>query len=245
MINHNYFYLFIAFLLGGAIASFLYAWAMRINQTNESILDKSRCRFCEKALSPFELIPIVSWLMQRGRCYCQKHVLPRGYFLSELCLASAFAVIGYHYSMVDAVFLSFFASMLLFFFLTDAMHQLLYLPMMALNGIVGFLYLTYYQDQAIDLSLWGAFLGFMVLYTINFIYKRVKQRDGFGSGDKYLLASIGAWVGPVKVIKLLFLASWLGVIYALFLIYKGRANLLTKLPLGLFLSLAAPIIYVS
>jgi len=59
------------------------------------------------------------------------------------------------------------------------------------------------------------------------------------------LASIGAWLGPMKVIKLLFLASWLGVIYALFLMYQGRANLLTKLPLGLFLSLATPIIYLT
>lgn len=245
MINHNYFYLFISFLLGSAIASFLYAWAMRINEIGETILDPSRCRFCEKKLSPLELIPILSWLMQRGRCHCQKHRLSSGYLISEIVLGSIFMMIGYHYPMLDALFLSFFASALLFFFLTDAMHQVLYVPMMALNGLIGFFYLSYYQDQAMDVSLGGASLGLAVLYSINFIYQKLKQRDGFGSGDKFLLASIGAWVGPMKVIKLLFLASWLGVIYALFLMYKGRANLLTKLPLGLFLSLATPIIYLT
>ena len=245
MINQNYFYLFISFLLGSAIASFLYAWAMRICQTGETILDPSKCRFCEKKLSPLELIPILSWLIQRGRCYCQKHRLSSGYFISEIVLGSAFVTIGYNYPMLDALFLSFFASALLFFFLTDAMHQVLYVPMMALNGIVGFFYLSYYQDQSIDISLGGIFLGFAVLYSINFIYLKIKQRQGFGSGDKFLLASIGAWLGPMKVIKLLFLASWLGVIYVLFLMYRGRANLLTKLPLGLFLSLATPIIYLT
>ena len=142
MINHNYFYLFISFLLGSAIASFLYAWAMRICQTGETILDPSKCRFCEKKLSPLELIPILSWLIQRGRCYCQKHRLSSGYFISEIVLGSAFVTIGYNFPMLDALFLSFFASALLFFFLTDAMHQVLYVPMMALNGIVGFFYLS-------------------------------------------------------------------------------------------------------
>ena len=244
MINHNYFYLFIFFLLGAAIASFLYAWAMRINQTGESILDQSRCRFCDKKLTPKELIPIVSWLIQRGRCYCKKQSLSSGYFMSELCLASIFVLIGFYYPMVDALFLSFFAAMLLFFFLTDAMHQLLHLPMMIVNGVMGFLYLSY-QGQAMDVSLGGIFLGFGILYSINFIYQKIKQRPGFGSGDKYLLGSVGAWVAHIKVIKILFLSSWLGLIYALFLMYKGRANLLTKLPLGLFLSLATPIIYLS
>ena len=109
MINHNYFYLFISFLLGSAIASFLYAWAMRICQTGETILDPSKCRFCEKKLSPLELIPILSWLVQRGRCYCQKHRLSSGYFISEIVLSSAFVTIGYNYPMLDALFLSFFA----------------------------------------------------------------------------------------------------------------------------------------
>lgn len=245
MIDHNYFYLCISFLLGAAIASFLYAWSMRINQKGETILDQSRCRFCDKRLSPLELIPLISWLMQRGRCYCKKYGLPKGYFISELSLASFFVLIGYHYPPIDAVFLSFFASMLLFFFLTDAMHQLLYLPMMALNGVIGLFYLTYYQNQPLEVSLGGALLGFFLLYSINFIYQKMKQRQGFGSGDKFLLASIGAWLGPMKVIKLLFLSSWLGVIFALWLMYKERANLLTKLPLGLFLSLATPVIYLS
>ena len=90
----------ILFFLGASIASFLYATSLRMAANGESIMTRSRCRSCNKNLSFFQLVPVLSWIFQLGRCGCKKKILISPcYFLSEFLLGGIFIYIGQFFGM--------------------------------------------------------------------------------------------------------------------------------------------------
>ena len=238
----NFLYYFLVFCLGSAVGSFIMASAMRLKD-DESILTSSRCRFCEKNLTPLELIPVFSWILQRGKCACQKFNLSLNYLFAEVFLGSIYVILFTHYPLPESLFLLAFATGLTFCFLTDYIHQLLHLPTMIFIGALGIFYDYYLHGPRISFSVLGLIVGFLILFSINIIFKKLRRKDGFGDGDKYLLASIGAWVGAYKVVALLFLASWIGLLFAIPLMLKKRADLSSALPFGVYLTLAVPLVY--
>lgn len=239
----NRFFLFLLlFLLGSSLGSFLHAYALRIVNARESILNPSKCRFCKKKLTSAELIPIISWLLQGGRSKCCNKKLAWSYLLAELFLAIAYPLIFCFLPIEIAIYFSVLISLLLFSFLTDAYFQVLHLPMIFLMGCVGVLF-NLSEIHDFYFSLLGGLVGFILLWGINKVYVLFRKKEGFGGGDKYLLGAIGLWVGPMKVIAIFFVASWVGSIYAFFMIWQKRASLKAALPLGVFLSIATPIIF--
>jgi prepilin signal peptidase PulO-like enzyme (type II secretory pathway) len=231
----------IFFMLGASIASFLLVWATRLQKKKISILKPSRCHFCNKKLLPQQLIPVFSWLFQLGKCGCKERQLPILYLLVEIFLGVVFVIIFNLLPLVDALFFMVFASLLLFFLLTDYLHQLLHVYAMVFLMTIGLIY-GFWIKKTFNENIIGAGVGFLMMLMINSIYKAIKKRDGFGGGDKYLMASIGAWVGPVKIIALLFLASWIGALVGIALVLRKRAHLMTALPMGVFIVLASPLL---
>ncbi len=242
MLTQLPFIAFLSFFLGASIASFLYAWTLRLKTKKESILDRSRCRFCNKKLSAIELIPIFSWVFQLGQCSCKKYNLAKEYVIAELFLGTIFALIPFYFQGLSIIFIFFLVAALFFFFLTDFHYQLLHMPAMIGTFFLGLLFHAMI-DHDIALSLWGAGLGFGILFLIDFLYRFFRKKQGLGGGDKYLMAAIGAWIGPIKILATLFFASWIATLWAFYLIYKKRADLMTKIPLGVFISIATPIAY--
>lgn len=238
----NTFFFLLLFLLGGSLGSFLHAYALRVVQIKESILDPSKCRFCKKKLTFTELIPIISWLMQRGRSRCCNKRLAWGYLLAELFLALTYPLTFYFLPVETAIFFSILMSLLLFSFLTDAYFKVLHLPMIFLTGIVGIIFNSF-DLHNLYLSILGGLIGFTLLWGINKLYFLLRKQEGFGGGDKYLLGAIGLWVGPMKIIAIFFIASWVGSLYAFYKMWRNQASLKTALPLGVFLSITAPIIF--
>lgn len=242
MLIQSFFIAVPSFFLGASIASFIYAWTLRLKFRKESTLDRSRCRFCNKKLSAIELVPVFSWVFQLGRCSCKKYSLAKEYLISELFLGAIFTLIPFYFNGASIVFISFFAAALFFFFLTDFYYQLLHTPAMICTFFVGLLFHALI-DHDIAISLWGAGFGFGILFLIDSLYQFFRKKQGLGSGDKYLLAAIGAWTGPIKILATLFFASWIATIWAFYLIYKKRADLMTKIPLGVFISIATPVAF--
>jgi leader peptidase (prepilin peptidase) / N-methyltransferase len=238
----NFLYYFLVFSVGSAMGSFIMASAMRLKD-DESIMTPSRCRFCEKNLNPLELIPVFSWILQRGKCACQKFNLSLNYLLAEVFLGLIYVILFSRYPFPESLFLLAFATGLTFCFLTDYIHQLLHLPTMIFIGALGIFYDYYLHGPAVSFSVLGLLVGFLILFSINIVFKKLRRKDGFGDGDKYLLGAIGTWVGAYKVVILLFLASWIGLLFAIPLLLKKRADLSSALPFGVYLTLAVPLVY--
>lgn len=232
----NSFYQIVLFLLGSSIASFLYATSVRLPKKNESILYPSRCRDCNKNLKWINLIPIFSWILQQGRCGCSKqNKLSKNYLLAEISLGFIFVVIG-HFSQapMTLAWLT-FASLMFFFFLTDYLYQLLHFPTLIIGILLGILVSVY--DNNVYQNLIGGVLGFIIIFGINFIFLKLKNKQGFGDGDAYLLAMIGCWLGPIIMFQTLILSSWLGIFFV-GMYYLIKHKKITKLPLAVLLAIA-------
>jgi prepilin signal peptidase PulO-like enzyme (type II secretory pathway) len=226
------------FLLGASLGSFFNAWAMRLTQ--ESILTPSKCRQCDRKLAFYELIPLFSWVIQGGKCFCKKNKISPVYLGAEVLFGTLFTYFYLNFALVDAIFFAAFSSILLFCFLTDLYHKLLFLPMMLTGFIVGVSY-DFYLNNSINFSLTGGFIGFLIMWLIAKTYFWIIKSQGMGEGDKYLMGFVGAWVGWAKVISVLFVSSWIGLLIAVYLMIKKKANLKTALPLGVFIVPAVPI----
>lgn len=235
----SFFFCVCYFVIGACLGSFLNASALRLNHPQETILHPSRCRGCDRSLTWKELVPVVSWICQRGQCACQKIAISPQYILAELGLGITFVVLyQVTATLPDMIFYGVLSSCLFFCLLTDALHQLLHLPVMLFCLAVGLVY-AWQQDQLMNAVI-GASVGFFLLWGINWVYKKCRHQDGLGGGDKYLLAALGGWFGFPAVVEILVLASWLGAAWVLLLIIKNIPA--TRLPLGVFFVLATPLI---
>jgi len=236
------FFLFntLAFLLGACLASFLMAWALRLPNPNETLLLPSRCRGCDNELRWYQLIPIFSWIIQGGRCGCRKLNLSPQYISSEIFLGLVFVtLIQFSTTPLELIGYLIFAFFLFFFFLTDSFYELLHTPMMLVCIALGLTF-SFYADRGIW-SLAGAGGGFVLLWATNKIFLIIRHKDGLGSGDKYLLAAIGSWVGLPNSLLILFAGSWLGALW-LMLLYSQKKRV-SQLPLGSLMVEATQLVF--
>ena len=87
-------------------------------------------------------------------------------------------------------------------------------------------------------ALWGALLGYVVLWSLNVLYRLIKKQDGIGMGDAKLLAALGAWLGWTALPSLLLIASFTGIIGGLIYLQWKQQNTRNAFPFGPFLAFA-------
>lgn len=169
---------------------------------------RSYCPNCGQALTFANLVPIFSYLVQKGECSaCGVRISPR-YPLIELAGGIA-ALVAYalHGSSIEALLLAVFFWMLIPLAAIDFelgfLPDMLTLPLIALG--IGF-NTTGKFTPLIDATI-GATLGYAVFRLIAEIFKRLRNKDGLGQGDAKLLAAIGAWGGWIALAPTVFIAA--------------------------------------
>jgi leader peptidase (prepilin peptidase)/N-methyltransferase len=227
-------------LLGLIFGSFIAAVTVRMPRDEDIVLARSRCMSCDQPLKPWHLVPVVSWLIQRGRCaMCGAAVSPR-YILIE-CAAAAIGVWAALVGSGDLVWTTATAALgwqLLLIALIDAenfwLPDELTLPLLA-TGLIASAVLAggWPVDQII-----GAVAGFAGLWLIAWAYRRLRDRDGLGSGDPILFAGVGAWVGWQGLPTTLLWACAAGFSLILtFLITRRKVSATDRLPFGTLLAI--------
>jgi leader peptidase (prepilin peptidase)/N-methyltransferase len=88
----------------------------------------------------------------------------------------------------------------------------------------------------------GCFLGYNLIYGSNLIYRFFRKTDGFGSGDAWLLAGIGAWTSPISVLFIFVLASWIGAIFGIACILRKKGELSSAIPFGTHLVISTVLV---
>lgn len=227
--------------IAGLIAgSFIGALVHRWPRGEQVVRGRSRCDSCGHVLSPHELIPLVSFLIQRGRCRSCRAAIPPAHLTAEIAAsivgASAFAAappaqalagLALGWTLVALALLD-----LENFWLPDRLT----LPLLTAGiGTAG-------AGLSIRLadSLIGAVAGFVALALIAWVYRRVRGRSGMGGGDPKLLAAIGAWLGWTVLPLVLLLASLTGLAAIGMRALRGQAvSAADRLPLGTLLAVAA------
>lgn len=220
--------------LGLIAGSFIGLVSLRMPRGENFVTGRSRCGACGTPLSPLSLVPLLSYLVARGRCATCAAPIPRRYPLIELAAAGigVWAALSQS-STLAAVATALLGWQLLLIALIDAEH--FWLPdrltwPLATTGLAA---AALPGEPSIRDALIGAAVGFAGLWLLAWTYKRLRGRDGLGGGDPFLLAAGGAWVGWAGLPGVLLWASAAGLsLVAARLLTGGRVSGSDRLPFG-------------
>lgn len=228
------------FAVGSCLGSFANACAMRIVRDEDFIYARSRCRGCERPLGWWENLPIIGWLAVRGRCRSCDARIGMRYVVIELL--GGLLLLAYAINLPPAMAIGFTLALGLVAIscLTDFEAMALHPLLLSLLGLIGLLLAIGGQAGLFTwhISTGQALLGAIIAggfpFVINAIFRKLRGKDGFGEGDFWLMAALGAWLGPIAGIALFVVASWLGAIAGISLMVVRKASIATRLPFGLF-----------
>ena len=208
------------------------------------VVERSHCPQCGHQLSWYENIPLLSWLALRGRCRkCRTPIsiqYPAVELLTMLAVVACVWRFGFGWQ-------GFGASLLSCFLIAGAGIDLRtkYLPdqitlvLMWLGLIASVDTLFVPAKEAIA----GAVLGYMSLFSVNWLFRQIRGKTGMGYGDFKLLAALGAWAGYKMLLPIVLVSSLVGaVVGSLFLLLTQRGRD-TYIPFGPYLAIAGWIVF--
>jgi leader peptidase (prepilin peptidase)/N-methyltransferase len=199
----------------------------------------SRCPDCNHRISILENIPVISYLLLRGRCAECGTAISVRYPIVELTTALLSVIMALHFGYSVQMLMALgFTWALVPLFLIDFDHQILpdsiTLPLLW-AGLVLSLFNVFVDAHS---SIIGAVAGYLSLWSIYHLFKLVTGKEGMGYGDFKLLAAIGAWVGWQALPVVILFSSVVGAAIGILLIlFKGRDHS-QPMPFGPFLAAA-------
>ena len=206
----------------------------------------SSCPHCSHRISAIENIPVLSYCWLKGKCsQCKKSIslrYPAIELLSALSVALSFWHFGYSFTAIAA---SFFVLALITLTAIDLDTHLLpdtiTLPLLWL----GLLFNLNEGFVDINSAVIGAALGYLILWSVYWLFKLITKKEGMGYGDFKMLAAIGAWFGWQALPAVILLSSLAGSIAGLTMITFGKSHRNSQIPFGPFIAAAGIIMLFS
>lgn len=226
-------------VLGLVVGSFLNVCIYRLPRGQSVNWPGSRCTTCDRTLSWYENVPVVSWVVLRGRCRTCGERISVMYPIVEIITAALF-IAGYFvygWTPLLAVRLAFACAMVVLFVI-DLQHYLLPNIITVPGIVIGFV-LSFFLPPGWKASLIGLIAGGGVLFAIAEAWYRLRGIEGLGMGDVKMLAMIGAFLGWKLVLVTLVLSSFAGSLIGIGAIALGRGGMKSVLPFGTFLAVGA------
>ena len=185
----------------------------------------STCPHCQHKIRWYENIPLISWVVLRGKCSnCQAPISIRYPLVELLTMVASIAVVltfGPSLKMLAALVLTWVLIALTGIdFDTQLLPDSLTLPLAGLGLLINTQSLFVSPVQ----SIWGYVIGFMALWLVYMVFKLVTGKEGMGYGDFKLLAALGAWLGPLMLPLIILLSSLVGAIIGIVLLKIRKEN---------------------
>ena len=235
-----------AAILGLCFGSFLNVCILRLanedNKQRSLFYPPSTCPSCGQPIAWRDNIPIVSWLLLRGRCRRCGHAISLQYPIIEAAVGVLWitAMVAYG-PTVHFLAAALFATILLGIAVTDARHYLIPdeynwagliigLGASLTAGVPGF------KDAVL-----GAATGFALLYAVGVVGRWLFKEEAMGGGDIKMMAMVGAFVGWKGVLLTVFAASVFGSLVYVPLLLRGKKR---HVPFGVFLAMGAAVVFV-
>jgi len=203
------------------------------------ITPRSRCPQCGHAIGALENIPILSWLLLRGRCSACRAPISARYPLVEgvtgLLTAFAAAHFGYGWAAAGAIVLIWCLIALTFIdFDTQLLPDSITLPLLW-GGLLFNLSGTFTDLHS---AVVGAIAGYLSLWSVYWAFKLATGKEGMGYGDFKLLAALGAWLGWQMLPLTILLSSLVGAVVGIVLIVLAKRGRNVPIPFGPYLAAA-------
>lgn len=181
----------------------------------------SRCPHCAHKIKWYENIPLISWLVLRGRCSACDTAIGARYPIVELVTALLSALVIYQFG-VTATGLSALVLVWTLIALTGIDFDTQLLPDRLTFPLAGLGLAVNSQSWFVSptQSIWGLLLGFLSLWIVVKVFYLITKKHGMGQGDFKLLAVLGAWLGPMMLPLIILLSSLLGSIVGIILMKR-------------------------
>ena len=233
----------IFFLLGLLLGSFANVLIWRIPRHEGWAMSRSRCPKCSKQIAWYDNIPLVSYLLLRGRCRQCGQPISLRYPIVELLMALGFGGLfwkcGWSWTLLE--YDIFFFGLITVSFI-DFDHMILP-DVFTLSGIViGLVGAWLNPEREFLPSLMGVLIGGGALWLVAYLYFLFRKQEGMGGGDIKLLAWIGAVLGWKAIPFVVLISSIIGSVVGIFVAIRTKGGLASAIPFGPYLALGAIVI---
>jgi len=230
------------FILGLIIGSFINVLIYRIPKKLSIITPRSFCTSCKNTIPLYRNIPIVSFLLQAGKCANCNKKISISYPLIELTVGLIWLLSSIHFNtFIEISYFAFVTTLLIAISIIDYKHFIIPLQL----SITIFIFIT------INLCLTKEFLSHidgLIIGTgyISFIFLitwMITKRQGLGLGDIQLILILGYWLGDLRIFLVIFSSAFSALIFWIILSLIHGYDNKRALPFGSFLSITAILIY--
>ena len=224
-------------ILGGLWGSFANVCIHRLPINKGVVSGRSFCPNCKKLITWKDNIPIISFLFLNGKCRNCKKKISSQYLIIELITIFYFLVIYYLFgiSITTLLFLILGLSFIIIFFI-DLKHYIIPNVLTFSLMVIGFMKsfdpnLNPIFPNFIN-SLIGGIFGYLIIWSIIYFYKQVRNKEGMGLGDAKLLSAIGFWFGWISIPFVIFLSSIIALLFVIPSLMKKSKKLSSQIPFG-------------
>ncbi len=228
------------FMFGLLMGSFINVCIYRLPREESVVFPASHCPSCNQTIRPYDNVPLLSYLLLRGRCRSCRGVIPWRYPLIELLhgLGALFLVGKFGFSLTAAAYGFFMAACVAVIFI-DLAHQIIPDEITLLGIGVGIVAsATVLPTGWVD-AITGLLLGGGLFYLIAMLSEIVLKKEGMGGGDIKFIAMIGAFLGWQNMLLTILLASLSGSVVGLIRMRLKGYSRSEPIPFGPFLSVGA------
>jgi len=208
-------------------------------ETFNLLLPLSRCPYCQTPIKPYQNIPVLSYILLKGRCSACHHAISARYPIIEALTGLLSVIVVWQFGFSGQTFFALVLTWsLIALSFIDIEHQLLpdsiTLPLTWL-GLLLSLWGWFSDAHA---SIIGAIAGYLLLWSVYQVFKLATGKEGMGFGDFKLLAMFGAWLGWQYLPQIVLLSSLVGAVVGIGMILLGNLERSKPIPFGPYLAIA-------
>ena len=235
----------LVFIFGTIIGSFLNVVILRYNTGNSIFKGRSRCFSCSKTLEWYELIPGLSFLIQRGKCRKCKTKISKQYISVEIITGALFLSVFYiQHSIFNILYLWVLVSLLIIISVYDLRHFIIpdlfvwlfnFFAFFSVFGILNFDFVSNFEFRISDFGL--NILSGLLFASFFALLWFVSKGKWMGFGDAKLALGLGWFLGLFNTLWAFAFSFWIGSIFSIFLLIfkKGKITLKSRIPFAPFL----------
>lgn len=224
------------------MGSFYTVVGLRLAKRENFITSRSHCDECDHTLSFFDMIPIVSFIMLKGKCrYCKKKINPLSTYMeifTGILFALSYLVFGFSYELLIALGI---VSLLIIISVSDISYYII--PDEVLIFFTGYFLIILTLSNGVMATFTNIVSGlimFLIMYTIMLIGNFIFKKESLGGGDIKLMFVIGLICSPLPSLFVIFIGSCLALPISIIILVRKKTKLI---PFGPFLLIAFLFIY--
>ena len=237
-------FLIFFFIIGTIMGSFYYVVALRLSKEESIVTPASHCHNCGHRLNWYEMIPIISFVIQLGKCRKCDAKLSINYLIMELVTGIMFAVCYHVFDFsINLIIALTFISSLIIIIISDIEFMIIIDEALIVGTLL--IILTYLFTLGLTktaLHIYSGVGAFATMYLLKKLGDFLFKKESLGGGDIKLMFLFGLVIGYPMAVCSIFLATFIAFPIAIYILISKKNNLI---PFGPFLSIAAIIIFIS